>query len=148
MLALFLIVAPLAADDRVRKPAPVDPALKEVLERFDRVQDSIRTLSSEFTWTTDSTLLKNPMVSEGKFYLTKPRAIRWDFTSPEPMEFVIAHDEYIGYFPWSSFPRKGGPGRKSRTCGSGSAKLPAFRSRWYPPILPAAAGSSSSATHG
>jgi len=99
MLALFLFVAPLTADDKVRKPAPVDPALKEVLERFDRVQDSIRTLSSEFTWTTDSTLLKNPMVSEGKFYLTKPRAIRWDFTSPEPMEFVIAHDEYIGYFP-------------------------------------------------
>lgn len=99
LLALFLIAAPASANGRGSKAGPVDPALKEVLDRFDKVQDSIRTLSAEFTWTTDSTLLKNPIVSRGNFYLTKPRAIRWDFTSPEPMEFVIAHDQYIGYFP-------------------------------------------------
>ena len=99
VLALFLVASFVSANDRSRKQAPMDPALKEVLDRFDKVQNSISTLSAEFTWTTDSTLLKNPMVSEGNFYLTKPRAIRWDFTSPEPMEFVIAHDEYIGYFP-------------------------------------------------
>lgn len=99
VLLLILLTSTVSAGDRAHKPAPVDPALREVLDRFDRVQDSIRTLSAEFTWTTDSTLLKTPMVSEGNFYLTKPRAIRWDFTSPEPMEFVIAHDQYIGYFP-------------------------------------------------
>ena len=99
VLALFLFATMVSANGKVRNPEPVDPALQEVLSRFDRVQDSIRTLSAEFTWTTDSTLLKVPMVSEGHFYLTKPRSIRWDFSSPEPMEFVIAHDEYIGYFP-------------------------------------------------
>jgi outer membrane lipoprotein-sorting protein len=99
VLVFFLLASMASATDRPRKAAQVDPALREVLNRFDRVQASIRTLSAEFTWTTDSTLLKNPMVSEGNFYLTKPRAIRWDFISPEPMEFVIAHDEYIGYFP-------------------------------------------------
>ncbi len=99
LLASFLLAAPALANGKGRKTGAVDPALKEVLDRFDRVQDSIRTLSAEFTWTTDSTLLKTPIVSEGNFYLTKPRSIRWDFTSPEPMEFVIAHDEYVGYFP-------------------------------------------------
>ncbi len=99
VLALLLAVAPATADGAGRKQVTVDPALKQVLARFDQVQDSIRTLSAEFTWTTDSSLLKKPMVSKGNFYLTKPRAIRWEFTSPEPMEFVIAHDQYIGYFP-------------------------------------------------
>ena len=31
--------------------------------------------------------------------MTKPDAIRWEFTSPEVMSFVVARDEYIGYFP-------------------------------------------------
>jgi outer membrane lipoprotein-sorting protein len=77
----------------------IDPALMAVLERFDRVQNGIQTLSADFTWTTESVLLKDPVVSEGIFYMTKPKAVRWEFTSPEPMEFVIAHDQYIGYFP-------------------------------------------------
>ena len=77
----------------------IDPALAEVLERFDQVQGGVQTLSADFTWTTESVLLNDPVVSEGVFYMTKPRAVRWEFTSPEPMEFVIAHDQYIGYFP-------------------------------------------------
>jgi outer membrane lipoprotein-sorting protein len=78
---------------------PDDPELNAVLARFDGVQDSIRTLSAEFVWTTTSSLLKEPLVSTGHLYMTKPDAIRWEFTSPEVMSFVIARDEYIGYFP-------------------------------------------------
>jgi outer membrane lipoprotein-sorting protein len=45
----------------------IDPALMAVLERFDRVQNGIQTLSADFTWTTESVLLKDPVVSEGIF---------------------------------------------------------------------------------
>lgn len=76
-----------------------DPALEAVLTRFDGVQDSIRTLSADFTWTTTSNLLQEPLVSSGHLYMTKPDAVRWEFTSPEVMSFVIARNEYIGYFP-------------------------------------------------
>lgn len=76
-----------------------DPELVRVLERFDRVQGDIRTLSADFTWTTESPLLQEAMVSEGRLFLTKPDSVRWEFTSPEAMSFVIAHDEYVGYFP-------------------------------------------------
>jgi outer membrane lipoprotein-sorting protein len=31
--------------------------------------------------------------------MTKPTAIRWEYTRPEEMRFVIADDEYTGYFP-------------------------------------------------
>jgi len=73
--------------------------LPAVLERFDRVQNSIRTLSAEFHETTTNPLLVNPIQSEGRFYMTKPTAIRWEYSRPEEMRFVIADDQYTGYFP-------------------------------------------------
>ena len=39
------------------------------------------------------------MVAQGSFYLTKPDAIRWEYSQPEEMKFVIAQDQYTGYFP-------------------------------------------------
>lgn len=77
--------------------APVDR--DELLSSFDRVQDSIRTLSSEFRETTYSPLLKEPITATGRVYLTKPDSIRWEYSDPESMRFVIANDNYTGYFP-------------------------------------------------
>ena len=79
-------------------PAAALP-LEEVLAKFDRVQSSIRTLSAEFTETTRSALLKEAIVARGKLYLTKPDSVRWEYSAPEEMRFVIANDRYTGYFP-------------------------------------------------
>jgi outer membrane lipoprotein-sorting protein len=76
---------------------PADP--EAILQEFDRVQGSVRTLSASFTETTTNPLLVDPLVAEGQFYMTKPGSIRWDYVSPEEMRFVIADDQYIGYFP-------------------------------------------------
>jgi outer membrane lipoprotein-sorting protein len=73
--------------------------LPQVLARFDQVQNSIHTLSAEFKETTTNPLLVEPIHAEGRFYMTKPTAIRWEYTRPEVMRFVIADDEYTGYFP-------------------------------------------------
>ena len=73
--------------------------LNEVLARFDRVQDGIRTISAEFTETNTNALLNEPIIATGRFFMTKPDAIRWEYTTPEKMSFVISADEYIGYFP-------------------------------------------------
>jgi outer membrane lipoprotein-sorting protein len=73
--------------------------LSQVLTRFDDVQRDVHSLRADFTMTTDSMLLKDALVSTGRIYLTKPDAVRWEFESPEQMRFVIAHDEYTGYFP-------------------------------------------------
>ena len=76
-----------------------DDDLGQVLTRFDEVQNSIQSLSADFTMTTESTLLKDKIVAKGRVYLTKPDAVRWDFSSPEEMRFVISKNEYTGYFP-------------------------------------------------
>ena len=73
--------------------------LERLLAGFDNVQESIQTLSARFTETTVNRLFKEPVVAEGSFYLTKPDAIRWEYSAPEEMKFVIARDQYTGYFP-------------------------------------------------
>ena len=92
--AVTLVVMLLAA----AAPSPA-AELDDLLARFDRVQDSIRTMTAEFTETTQSVLLKDEIVAKGKVYLTKPAAVRWEYTTPEEMRFVIANDTYTGYFP-------------------------------------------------
>lgn len=73
--------------------------LTAILERFDRVQATILSLQAEFTETIQSPLLKAPMTARGRFYMSKPDSIRWEYSSPETMRFVIAANEYTGYFP-------------------------------------------------
>lgn len=105
-LVIAVIWAPLCGSAAAADPAPSAPpsssisdSLTQVLSSFDEVQKAIHTLSAQFTETTVNQLLKEPMVSRGLFYMTKPDSVMWKYTSPESMQFVIAKDEYVGYFP-------------------------------------------------
>jgi outer membrane lipoprotein-sorting protein len=101
--ACGLLIAPLvlAADvaPEGRQAAQQDPELRALLDRFDEVQNTIRTLSADLKMTTKNRLLRDPVVYQGRFYMTKPNSVRWEFDSPEEMRFVIARDEYVGYYP-------------------------------------------------
>ena len=94
-LGILTLVKPCFA---AKAPA-TDASLTEVLARFDQVQGQIRSLSAEFIQTTRSPLLKDPVVAKGRFYLTKPDSVLWEYSSPESMRFVVAKGEYTGYFP-------------------------------------------------
>lgn len=73
--------------------------LEEVLAAFDQAQAAVQTLSARFVQTTTNSMLKDPIRAEGRFYMTKPDAIRWEYSTPEEMSFVISNDRYTGYFP-------------------------------------------------
>jgi outer membrane lipoprotein-sorting protein len=73
--------------------------VERVLARFDEVQERIRTLSADFEETRRSTLLKDEIVARGRVYLTKPDSVRWEYSQPEEMRFVISDNEYTGYYP-------------------------------------------------
>ncbi len=88
-----------AASESSRGGGAADPALKEILAGFDRVQATIRTLSADFVETTSSPLLKEPIQAKGRFYLTKPSSVLWEYSEPEVMRFSIANNEYVGLFP-------------------------------------------------
>ena len=94
LYVLALVVGSAAAAE------PATPAeLGPILARFDEVQNAIRTLSADFEETTTNPMLVAPIHAAGRFYMTKPAAIRWEYSRPEEMRFVIAEDEYTGYFP-------------------------------------------------
>ena len=73
--------------------------LEAILAGFDKAQASFKTLSADFTQTTTTPMLTDSIVAEGRFYMTKPDAIRWEYTIPEEMSFVITKDKYTGYYP-------------------------------------------------
>jgi outer membrane lipoprotein-sorting protein len=88
-----VLIGPASAKEQKSEP------LSQVLTRFDQVQAQIRTLSAEFVQTTRSPLLKSPVVAKGRFFLTKPDSVLWEYTDPEPMRFAVAAGSYTGYFP-------------------------------------------------
>jgi len=106
--------------------------LDEILFGFDEVQSSIRSLRAEFHETTTNLLLKDPIIAEGRFFLSKPDAILWEYRSPEEMRFVIADDQYTGYFPTQQRAEKRNVRRWSEQIfrffglGQGSAELSKF----------------------
>jgi outer membrane lipoprotein-sorting protein len=106
--------------------------LEEILAGFDEVQSSIHSLRAEFHETSTNLLLKDPIVAEGRFYLSKPDAIRWEYRAPEEMRFVIADDQYTGYFPTQKRAEKRSVRRWSEQIfrffglGQGSAELSKF----------------------
>ena len=87
---LFAAVVPVVA---------AEEDLGQVLQEFDRVQEAMQTISAEFVETNTSALLEEPIVARGRFFMTKPDAIRWEYSSPEEMRFVISADLYTGYYP-------------------------------------------------
>lgn len=76
-----------------------DPKVRALLDRFDEVQASVKTLSCDFTDVQRNRLLKDPIVMRGRLYMTKPKSVLWQVQSPEEMRFVVRNDEYVGYFP-------------------------------------------------
>lgn len=76
-----------------------DPSVRALLDRFDAVQASVKTLSCDFTDVQRNHLLKDPLVMRGRLYMTKPKSVLWQVLSPEEMRFVVRNDEYVGYFP-------------------------------------------------
>lgn len=102
-LACLAAVAPSEAKEppRIKHRAATPPGqtLSQILARFDEVQGQIRTLSAQFVQTTRNPLLKEPIVAKGRFCLTKPESVLWEYTSPEEMRFVVTDGVYTGYFP-------------------------------------------------
>ena len=72
-LAGLLMLFGSLASARASEPSP---ELTDLLASFDAVQSTITTLTAEFTETTTSMLLKDPIIASGKIFMTKPSSVR------------------------------------------------------------------------
>lgn len=79
--------------------AGFDPALRQVLEKFDAAQVKVTTLAAKFTERKEIGLLKNAVVQKGQFYHTKPDKFLWEYLSPEPKVLLMNGKSLVAYYP-------------------------------------------------
>jgi len=90
-----------AAENRGRKSpyADLDPALRQVLEKFDTAQAGVTALSARFTERKHLGLLKNDVIQQGRFYHTKPDKFLWEYSTPEPKVLLMTGSSLVAYYP-------------------------------------------------
>jgi outer membrane lipoprotein-sorting protein len=57
--------------------------------RIEKTVSTIKAVASEFRQERRLAMLKEPVVSSGRFYYEKPDKLRWEFISPEPSGFFV-----------------------------------------------------------
>jgi len=73
--------------------------LEGLLEKFDAAQSGIRTLMADFTESKQVALLREPVISKGKFFYTNPNDVLWEYLDPTPRIFLIRREELLAYYP-------------------------------------------------
>lgn len=79
-----------------------DPArarLAAVLEQYDQTQATTRTLQASFVERKELKLLKDPVVSKGRFFYTKPDDVLLEYTEPEVRYLLFTRQEQLFYSP-------------------------------------------------
>ncbi len=98
MLLCALPIAARAASDAGPYDR-TDPALRQVLEKFDAAQSGVTTLSARFTERKEIGLLKNAVIQKGVFSHTKPDKFLWEYASPEPKLLLMNDKTLVAYYP-------------------------------------------------
>jgi outer membrane lipoprotein-sorting protein len=75
------------------------PALKDVVERFDAAQAKVTTLQAPFTLTIRRALLKTPTVTRGTVYLHGSDFVHFNFAPPEDLVLHLTPRLLLSYSP-------------------------------------------------
>lgn len=92
--ALFATTAIVSAADTKR---PVK--LQDVIREISAKQKAVTTLQADFRQEKEMSLLENAEVSTGSFIYSKPNNVVWSYSSPKPVQMVIADGWMTTYYP-------------------------------------------------
>jgi len=70
------------------------PAIESLRSRVKKVADNTRTLISDFIQVKEMKMLKENLVSKGKFYFKKEKSLRWEYLTPYSY-IIMIHDDRI-----------------------------------------------------
>ena len=79
------------AEEPGSKPAQVSDG--EVFSRISLSVKTVQTMSSNFEQERRTAMLKDPMISSGRFFFSKPDKIRWETIDPSPAGFSVNGQE-------------------------------------------------------
>jgi outer membrane lipoprotein-sorting protein len=80
------------AEEQQVPQEPAKEPLKGKAGAFARIEKTVSTVhavASEFRQERRLAMLKEPVVSSGRFYYEKPDKLRWEFISPDPSGFLV-----------------------------------------------------------
>jgi outer membrane lipoprotein-sorting protein len=106
---LFLVFFPLLCCDPSAQTAEISPESKakenksKIFSLIAAGASAVQTLSSDFSQERHLSMLKEPLVSTGRFAYEKPDRLYWETLKPEPMGFVVQGDKAKR---WSGDPGK------------------------------------------
>ncbi len=92
-LALLLLVLPSTL--LAEKP----PDLEEIVREMGEAQESLKTLSADFTQVKTLSLLAKPDVSKGHLYFNAPGKILWEYLDPDHTLLLIDERTLLAYYP-------------------------------------------------
>jgi len=87
---------PVCAQEQQAPQEPSKESLKEPLKgkagafaRIEKAVSTVHAVMSEFRQERRLAMLKEPVVSTGRFYYEKPDKLRWEFINPDPFGFIV-----------------------------------------------------------
>src|SRR6266851_1276059 len=76
-----------------------DSTAPELAAALQRKYDGIRDFSADFTHTYEGGVLRKQITERGQLLVKKPGKMRWDYSAPEPKQFVSDGVKMYSYLP-------------------------------------------------
>jgi outer membrane lipoprotein carrier protein len=76
-----------------------DPAAPELASALQRKYDGIKDFSADFTHAYEGGVLRKQITERGRLLVKKPGKMRWDYSAPEPKQFVSDGVKMYSYLP-------------------------------------------------
>jgi outer membrane lipoprotein carrier protein len=79
--------------------AAADTTAPELAAALQRKYDGIKDFSADFTHVYEGGVLRKQITERGRLIVKKPGKMRWDYTDPEPKQFVSDGVKMYSYIP-------------------------------------------------
>src|SRR5713226_502394 len=76
-----------------------NPTAAELASALQRKYDGIKDFSADFTHTYEGGVLRKQITERGQLLVKKPGKMRWDYSAPEPKQFVSDGVKMYSYLP-------------------------------------------------
>jgi outer membrane lipoprotein-sorting protein len=99
---LFVLLPVLAGVGIAAAPAPAD-LFDDLYARSQPIDATVKTIDATFTETTESPLLKKPLVAEGTVHVVRPHGVEMVYTKPERKTVTIKGGQLLLNAPDRNF---------------------------------------------
>jgi outer membrane lipoprotein carrier protein len=94
-----LLIALLLAGFAAQPPRAAEQTAAELAQALQQRYDGIKDFSADFVHTYRGGVLKKTLTERGRVQIKKPARMRWDYTAPEPKQFVADGTKIYFYIP-------------------------------------------------